>query len=119
MLNDFEFEEKFERLGDYYKIESLKKIRPLLKEYENIFILLEEVKPYLEESFSGAEFCLEKNFEPEIDDHFVILRVNVSEERFNNGIGDEMREFDQKTKQLWRDANICRELFVMPGILDV
>ncbi|MBQ9159784.1 MAG: hypothetical protein IJ122_00485 [Methanobrevibacter sp.] len=119
MLDNLEFEEKFEKLRDYYKIESPKKIRPLLRQNENIFLLLEEVKPYLEESFSGAEFCLEKNFEPEIDDHFVILRINVSEERYNNGIGDELREFDQKTKQLWRNANICRELTVLPGILDV
>ena len=119
MYDEKNFDEKFKELGEYYNINSPDEIRKQLKMNENIFTLLEEVKPYLEESFSDAEYTLEMNFEPEMDDDFIILRVDVTEERFNKGIGDEMRQFDSKTRELWKNANICRELCVMLGILDV
>lgn len=119
MLDNLEFEEKFERLGDYYKIESPNEIRQQIRKNENIFILLEEVKPYLEESFSGAEFCLEMNFEPEMDDKFIILLINVSKERFNNGIGDEIRYLDFKFWNLEKRFDVVREVLIMPGISDV
>lgn len=113
------FDEKFKALGEYYNIESPEEVKKQIRKNENIFILLDEVKPYLEESFSDAKYTLQMNFEPEINDRFIILRVDVSEKRFNNGIGDEMRLFDLKTRELWRKSNICRELLVMPGIFDV
>ena len=119
MLNDLEFEEKFESLGDYYKIESPDEVRHQIRKNENIFILLEEVKPYLEESFSGAEFCLDMNFEPEMDDKFIILFINVSKERFNNGIGDEIRSLDFKIWDLEKRLDVLREVLIMPGISDV
>ena len=110
---------KFEELSKYYKIESPEEIKSQIEKNENIFVFLEEVKPFLEKSFSDGEFCLDMNFEPEVDDDFIILFIEVSRERFNNGIGDEIRLFNLETKSLRRKFNIFRELLVMPGIKDV
>lgn len=119
MQDEINFDEKFKALGEYYNIDSPEEIKNQIKKNENIFVLLDDVKPYLEKFFNEAKYTLQMNFEPEIDDKFIILRIDVSEERFNNGIGDEMRLFDLKTRKLWKKSNICRELLVMPGILDV
>lgn len=44
---------------------------------------------------------------------------NVSEGAFNNGIGDEVRLFDLKTKYLRKEFKVSRELLVMQGIKNV
>ena len=48
MYDEKNFDEKFKELGEYYNINSPKEIRRQLEKNENIFTLLEEVKPYLE-----------------------------------------------------------------------
>ena len=100
-------------------LDSPNEIRNQIRNNENIFIFLEEVKPYLEEFFSEAKYTLEMNFEPELDDKFIILRVDVSEERFNNGIGDEIRLLDSKLWKLEKELDVVREVLIMPGISDV
>lgn len=119
MVDSLNFEEKFRELGDYYNINSPAEIRQQLEKNENILILLDKVKPILEESFEDAKYALEMNFEPEMDDKFIILRVNVSEERFNNGIGDEIRDIEFKIWDLEKQLNILREVLIMPGIRNV
>ena len=119
MENELSFNEKFNALGEYYRIDSPLEIRNQIAENENIFILLEEVKPYLEDSFDDAEFVLEMNFEPEMDDDYIILRLNVSEEMFNNGVSDEIRSLDFKIWDLRRDIHVFHDLSIMPGIKDV
>ena len=113
------FNEKFQSLGEFYNIDSPDEVRSQIRNNENIFILLEEVKPYLEEFFSEAKYTLEMNFEPELDDKFIILRVDVSEDRFNNGIGDEIRLLDSKLWNLEKELDVVREVLIMPGISDV
>ena len=119
MKKELNFDEKFRELGDYYNINSPVEIRQQLKKNENIFILLDEIKPILDESFKNAEYVLEMNFEPEMDDKFIVLRVDVSEERFNNGIGDEIRNIEFKIWDLEKKLNVLREVLIMPGILNV
>lgn len=104
MNDELNFEEKFRALGEYYNIDSPGEIRKQIKNNENIFILLDEVKPYLEESFPDGNYSLLMNFEPEMDDKFIILRVDVSEERFNNGVGDEIREIEFKIWDLEKNS---------------
>lgn len=113
------FDEKFDALGDYYEIESPDEIRQQLKRNENIFILLEEIKPYLEKYFIDAEYSLKMNFEPEMDDKFIILFVNVSKERFNNGIVDDITKFEFSIHDLRHQINVFREVLIMPEILNV
>ena len=79
MCDKVNFDDRFKALGDYYHIESPLEIRRQIEKNEKIFNLLEEVKPYLEESFADAKYRLEMNFEPEMDDKYIILRVYVSE----------------------------------------
>lgn len=119
MQENSNFEERFKSLGEFYMMDSPDEIRNQISKNENIFIYLEKVKPYLKQSFSEAEYVLEMNYEPELDDRFIILRVDVSEERFNNGIGDEIRLLDSKLWDLEKELDIVREVLIMPGILDV
>lgn len=119
MNENLSFEEKFNALGEYYDIESPGEIRQQIKKNENIFILLDEIKPHLENSFSDAKYSLKMNFEPEMDDKFIILFINVSQERFNNGIGDELRQFELEIHDLRHEINVFRELSIMPEISDV
>ena len=119
LQDDLTFDEKFKALEDYYAIESPAEIRKQLEKNENIFVLLDRIRPYLEESFRDADYVLEMNFEPEMDDEFVILRLNVSEERFNNGVFDEIRALNLKIWDLRRNISVFRDLSIMPGIKDV
>lgn len=113
------FDEKFDALGEYYEIESPSKIRNQIKENENIFIFLEEVKPFLENSFHDSQFCLEMNFEPEMDDKYIILRVNVPLNHFHNGARSDLNRIQKQLFPLRRELNVHRECLIMLGFLDV
>ena len=119
LQDDLTFDEKFKALEDYYAIGSPAEIRKQLEKNENIFVLLDRIRPLLEDSFRDADYVLEINFEPETDDKFVILRLNVSEERFNNSVFDEIRALDLKIWDLRRNISVFRDLSIMPGIKDV
>ena len=119
MNKKFTFDDKFEALGEYYNIESPIEIRQQIRKNENIFILLDEIKPYLEKSFSDAKYSLEMNFEPETDDRFIILFINVSKERFNNGIVEDIMRLRLEIHDLRHELNVFRELSIMPEISDV
>ena len=113
------FDDKFEALGEYYEMKSPDEIRQQIKKNENILVLLEEIKPYLEKSFGDAKYSLQMNFEPEMDDKFIILFVNVPQERFNNGIVDDMMNLRIDIQDLRHELNVFRELAIMPEILKV
>ena len=113
------FDEKFEALGEYYNIESPNEIRKQIKKNENIFVFLDEVKPYLNNSFQNAQFCLEMNFEPEMDDEYIILRVNVPLDHFHNGARKDLNKIQKKLFPLRRQINVHRECLIMLGFLDV
>ncbi len=118
MNNKVNFDDKFKALGQYYNIESPTEIRKQIESNENIFIFLDEIKPYLEKYFKDAEFSLQMNFEPECDNKFIILRLDVCEERFNNGIGDEISSLELEIWDLEKDLNV-RDILIMPGIMNV
>ena len=118
MKKDINFDEKFEALGQYYNIESPVEIKKQIEKNENIFIFLDEIRPYLERYFREAEFSLQMNFEPEYEDKFIILRLDVSEERFNNGLSDEINSLELEIWDLEKDLNV-RDVLIMPGIIDV
>jgi hypothetical protein len=113
------FDEKFSDLGEYYNIKSPADIKNQIQKNENIFIFLEEIKPYLEKSFNDAEFCLEMNFEPEIDDKYIVLRVYVSDERFDNGAFEDIYQIREQIRPLRRKINVFRELAIRPAIKNV
>ena len=117
--DELNFDAKFEALGEYYRIDSPDEIKSQIKKNENIFVLLEEVKPFLEESFDDAEFCLEMNFEPEMDDNYIILRVNVSLDRFHNGARGDIDALQNKLWPLRSKINVFRECLIMLGFNNV
>lgn len=118
MYDKVNFDEKFKELGEYYNIESPNEVRKQIEKNENIFIFLDEIKPYLEKSFSEAKFNLQMNFEPETNNRFIILRLDVCEDRFNNGIGDEINSLEFEIWHLEKRLNV-RDVLIMPGILNV
>ena len=118
MKKEVNFDEKFKALGEYYNIESPIEIRKQIEKNENIFIFLDEIKPYLEKSFSEAKFNLQMNFEPETDNRFIILRLDVSAERFNNGISDEINSLEFDIWDLEKRLDV-REVLIIPGISNV
>ena len=107
------FDEKFSDLGEYYNIKSPADIKNQIQKK------LEEIKPYLEKSFNDAEFCLEMNFEPEIDDKYIVLRVYVSDERFDNGAFEDIYQIRAQIRPLRRKINVFRELAIRPAIKNV
>ena len=118
MEDELNFDAKFEALGDYYKIVSPDEIKSQIKKNENIFIFLEEVKPYLEKTFEDSQFCLEMNFEPEMDDKYVILRINVPLNHFRNGARNDLTEMQRELFPLRRKINVRRECLLMLGFLN-
>ena len=76
-------------------------------------------KPYLEEYFSDAEFCLDMNFEPELDDRYVVLRVMVSSEKFDDGAFEEINHIRNEIRPIRRRINVFRQLAIRLGIKDV
>lgn len=58
------------------------------------------------------------NFEPECDNKFIILRLDVCEERFNRGIGDEISSLELEIWDLEKDLNVG-DILIMPGIMNV
>lgn len=119
MYDEVNFDEKFKELGEYYTIDAPVEVRKQIENNENIFIFLNEIKPYLEESFSDAEFHLKMNYEPENDDRFIILRLDVSKERFYNGIVDEIESLEFKLMDLEKELDVLREVLIMPGVIHV
>ena len=119
MNEKLSFDDKFRALGEYYYIESPGEIRNQIRKNENIFVLLDEIRPYLEKSFGDADYSLAMNFEPEMDDKFIILFINVSKERFNNGIVDDIMKLRFEIHDLRQKLNVFSELTIMPGISEV
>ncbi|WP_407411109.1 hypothetical protein [Methanobrevibacter sp.] len=113
------FDEKFDALGEYYEMKSPSKIKNQIKKNENIFKFLEEVKSVLVNSFHDAHFCLEMNFEPEMDDEYIILRVKVPLNHFHNGARSDLNRIQKQLFPLRRELNVHRECLIMLGFFDV
>ena len=113
------FDEKFDALGEFYNIESPSEIRQQIKKNENIFVFLEEVKSLLNKSFHEAQFCLKMNFEPEMDDKYVILWVNVPLNHFHNGARNDLNKIQKQLFTLRHQINVHRECLIMLGVLNV
>ena len=59
------------------------------------------------------------NFEPEIDDKYIVLRVYVSDERFDNGAFEDIYQIREQIRPLRRKINVFRELAIRPAIKNV
>lgn len=114
------FDEKFLALDDYYNIDSPSDVENFLKNNDGIFVILEDIKPYLEEYFSNCKYCLEMVYDPEFEscDHLV-LRIYVSSHRFHNGARDDIRSIRERIVPIRRQVGIFGEFAVRPGVLNV
>ena len=76
------FDVKYENLKDTFIIENDNKVYSFLKDHENAFDLLEEVKPSLIQHFSDEKYYLEVCCWPEIyqKELTVIIKVDYSKE---------------------------------------
>ena len=114
--NESYFDEKFNELNHSFKIKSCEEVKQQVRLNKNILIFIEDIKPYLEKDFSDAELCLEMNFEPEMDDRYIILRINVPRERFLNDMDEEIIKIRSEIRPLRRKFNVLRDLAIMSGI---
>ena len=118
--NDSFFEEEFSRLDDYYELSCKKEIHDFVRKNEGILLLLDAVKPGLEKYFQNDEYKLYVSYDPEIvDDVKLVLLINVSHERFQNGADDDLWKITLNILPLRRKINIFREFLLMQGVLNV
>ena len=114
------FDEKFSALGEYYDIDEPDEVKDFVKNNVGIFVILENIKPYLEHSFFNCKYCLEMVYDPESDDcNHLVLRIYVSPRRFHNGVRDEIRDIREKIAPLRREVEIYNEFAVRPGVSNV
>ena len=120
MYNEVNFDEKFKSLGEYYHIESPSEVKDFLIGNIGIFVLLDEVKPYLEEYFANESYCLEMVYDPECEDlNHLVLRIYVDCERFNNGVHDDIEDIRFKLRPLRREYHVLSEFAIRAGVLNV
>ena len=118
--NEIFFEKEFSSLNRYFKIESDLEVKEFLKDNVGIFLILDEIKPYLDEYFLDDEYCLELIQDPEIEDYTqLVLRVYVSEYRFNNGVREDINYIRKEISPLRREFKIFTEFALRPGVLNV
>ena len=120
MTKESNFDEKFKALGEFYQIDSPGEVRDFLRNNEGIFVLLDEVKPYLKESFLNDNYNLEMAYDPECEDeNHLVLRIYVSRERFNNGVRDDIEHVREKLRPYRRKYRVLSEFAVRAGVRNV
>ena len=111
------FNEKFQSLGEFYKIDSPGEVRDFLRDNQGIFVLLDEVKPYLIESFQDEKYNLEMVYDPECEDcTHLVLRIYVLPERFHNGVHMDIEHVREKLRPLRREYHVLSEFAVSAGV---
>ncbi|MBQ6512239.1 hypothetical protein [Methanobrevibacter sp.] len=114
------FNEKFNALGEYYVIEKPNEIKDFLKDNEKIFVLLEEVKPYLNQYFINENYNLEMVYDPECgDEDHLVLRIYVSRERFRNGVSEDIEHIREMLRPFRRKYQVLSEFAVRAGVKNV
>lgn len=115
--NDEIFEEKYSSLDEDFRIISPVEIKEFLRKNKGIFVLLDVLKPYLDEYFLNDEYCLEIIHDSEIADYAQLeLTINVSPERLNNGIVNDMEFLNSKLIPFRRKLKIFTEFGISPGV---
>ena len=114
------FEKEFNQIEKYYILSSKKEIHEFIEKNPGIIVILNALKPHLEKDFSESEYEIHISYDPEIENDIkLVLTINVDDERFKNGIGDDIREKKKKIHPLKRKINLLRELLIIPGVLNV
>ena len=118
--NESFFEEEFSRLENYYVLDSKDEIHDFVRENEGILVLLDAVKPFLDEYFSDAIYQLYMSYDHEIENEVkLVLLVKVNRERFHNGAYDDLRLISREILPFRRKINVLWELLIMAEVLNV
>ena len=114
------FDEKFDALGEYYEMKSPNEIRNFLKDNTGIFVLLDEVKPYLKQSFYNNQYSLEMVYDPECEScNHLVLRIYVSSKRFQNGVSEEIEYVRKNLRPFRRKYGVLSEFAIQAGVKNV
>ena len=117
MNNGKSFDEKFRELGEYYRIESPVEVRKFLENNTGIFVLLDEVRPFLEETFADENYCLEMVYDPECPNcDQLVLMINVLPERFHNGVTDDIEYVRYHMRPFRRKMHVLTEFAIRSGV---
>ena len=120
MDGEINFDERFNQLEEYYNIYSPNEVKEFLKINTGIFVLLDEVKPYLEETFADENYCLEMVYDPECTDcDQLVLKINVSAERYHNGVSEDIEYVRYNLRPLRRKMHVLTEFAIRPEVRNV
>lgn len=120
MTNEKNFDEKFMELGEYYNIDSPCEVKEFLKSNEGIITLLNEAKPYLEETFSDDRYCLEMVYDPEcISCNQLVLKIYVLFERYQNGAHQDIERIRYHLRPTRRKIQVFTEFSIMADVKNV
>ena len=120
MKNEYDFEEKFREVGEYFNIDSPMDVREFLRDNPAIFLLLDEAKPYIERIFSDDRYCLEMVYDPEcVACNHLVLKIYVPLERYQNGVRDDIEEVRYNLRPLRRKLKVFTKFAVRADIENV
>lgn len=116
--NDLDFfNKKFEELSEFYNLRHMDEIFSYISKYKGIVILLNELKPYLIESFPMGKFDLIFDVDPEVEElSQIVLYVKVDEYMFDNGVMDEIKKITSEFISLRQKLGVMDKLSLMPAL---
>lgn len=117
--NDSElFDREFNKLKEFYILDSEKEVHDFIKIHPGIILLLNEFKISLKEYFPNGYF--ELKFGPDLSGTwFDLLELNVwvDEETFNNGACGHVNSINRKFRPLRRKLDLLGEVLISNRIL--
>lgn len=112
------FEREFNKLKDFYILDSEKEIHDFIKINPGIILLLNRFKSPLKDYFPNGFF--ELKFGPDLSGTwFDLLELNIwiDEETFSNGSSDYVRSINREFRPLRRKLDLLGEVLISKRIL--
>lgn len=112
LISDQEiFNSELENLKNLYEIWDYDLICKLISKKRGLIIILNEVRPLLDEFVPYASFHLELDIDPLFTPQ-ILLMVEASKEDFNNGFKDDIRQINSIIRPLLLEFDLIREFFI-------
>lgn len=108
------FNFKFRSLLDYYDVSSRNKLYGFLIKNEDMFVLLEDIKPILEKFFLNKKFVIKIIEDPEINNDIrlvVYIQLNYSEEDLDEVL-NKLNRINSKIRPIKRRLNLLNNFLV-------
>lgn len=114
--NDEVFEKEFESIKMSYPMEDMGSIRSFLKDNPEVIIILNNVKPLLDNHVPYSEFYLRMDFDPLFTPQLQLV-VNAHKKDFNNGFKDDIMKINCALRPLISKLDLSCEFFIFDGMI--